>query len=152
MVGSVTTTCELHELKPLAYRSESTNLPLFTLYCFPVPSCCEWSGSHLRPLLRQGGTTRSRILEADFSGVVAGVTARQLCLLPERLGPSYPGGDNGLQSSIASQSSNEPKPVNRRVTWSRLGTSPPFPGGVLPFCFLETFPPPMDYLTLLSVG
>ena len=36
---------------------------------------------------------------------------------------------------IASQSSNEPKPVNRRVTWSRLGTSPPFPGGVLPFCF-----------------
>lgn len=25
--------------------------------------------------------------------------------------------------------------MNRRVTWSRLGTSPPFPGGVLPFCF-----------------
>ena len=25
--------------------------------------------------------------------------------------------------------------MNRRVTWSRLGTSPPFPGDVLPFCF-----------------
>ena len=26
------------------------------------------------------------------------------------------------------------------------------PRGLLPFCFLETFPPPMDYLTLLSVA
>jgi len=93
------------------------------------------------PFLRQGGTARSRILVADFLGVVTGVTARRLCLLHERLAPSCPGGDRQRKRDhrLPPRAPMSPSPWIAALPGRGLGRVP-HAQGIAPVLFSRDLP------------